>query len=112
NPRRGGGSGDQDYRHIPAVVERRVFLRVRGRCSCAAADGRRCRERAFVEFHHVVPYGAGGRATVENLQLRCRAHNTYEAERFYGPGLRRARVLIRLGTSIATSTATSTAKGG
>jgi len=38
-----------------------------------------------VEFHHVVPYAADGRPTVENIQLRCRAHNSYEAEAFYGP---------------------------
>ena len=69
------------------------------------------RRTALLEFHHVVPYGAGGKATVENIQLRCRAHNGYEAERFYGPGVRRTRV-TRSGTSIATNTATSTAKGG
>ena len=36
--------------------------------------------------------GASGTATVENIPLRCRAHNGYEAERFYGPGVRRTRV--------------------
>ena len=35
--------------------------------------------RAFVEFHHLIPYAAGGRTTVENLALRCHAHNAYEA---------------------------------
>jgi hypothetical protein len=32
------------------------------------------------------PYAAGGEATVENIQLRCRAHNAYEAELYYGTG--------------------------
>jgi hypothetical protein len=27
----------------------------------------------------------GGKATVDNIQLRCRAHNRYEADLFYGP---------------------------
>jgi hypothetical protein len=27
----------------------------------------------------------GGRTTVENLSLRCRAHNGHEAELFFGP---------------------------
>ena len=27
-----------------------------------------------------------GEATVDDIQLRCRAHNAYEAELFYGPG--------------------------
>ena len=31
------------------------------------------------------PYAAGGAATVDNIQLRCRAHNGYEASLFFGP---------------------------
>jgi hypothetical protein len=30
----------------------------------------------------------GGETTVENIQLRCRAHNGYEADLFYGQGPR------------------------
>jgi hypothetical protein len=77
-----------DSRHIPADVKRAVFGRDRGRCAFRAAEGRTCGERAFVEFHHVVPYAAGGRPTVENIELRCRAHNGYEAEMLYGPARR------------------------
>jgi hypothetical protein len=36
-------------------------------------------------------YAAGGLPTLENIQLRCRAHNGHEIERFYGPGKRRTR---------------------
>ena len=50
------------------------------------AEGR-CRETAFLEFHHVEPYAAGGAATVANIQLRCRAHNAYEAGLFFGDGV-------------------------
>ncbi|HEY8367958.1 MAG TPA: hypothetical protein VIM86_01445, partial [Thermodesulfobacteriota bacterium] len=45
----------------------------------------RCTERGFLEFHHVRPYAVGGAATVANIELRCRAHNGYEAERVFGP---------------------------
>ena len=83
------GQGD-DSRHIPAEVKRAVYIRDRGRCAFVGEGGRVCGERAFVEFHHVVPYAAGGRPTVENIQLRCRAHNTYESEVFYGPARRYA----------------------
>jgi hypothetical protein len=31
----------------------------------------------------VEPFAAGGRATIENIQLRCRAHNAYEAVLFF-----------------------------
>ena len=75
-------------RHIPAAVRRQVWARDGGQCAFMGASGR-CRERSFLEFHHVVPYAAGGQTTTENLELRCRAHNAYEAERHFGPMLLR-----------------------
>src|SRR3990170_4069652 len=71
-------------RHIPAEVRRAVWLRDGGRWAFVAHDGRRCGDRGFLEFHHVVPYGAGGDATPANIQLRCRAHNGYEATLYFG----------------------------
>jgi hypothetical protein len=70
-------------RHIPADVKRAVWVRDIGRCAFVARDGRRCNERAFVEFHHVRPYATGGEASVENIQLRCRRHNDYEARTYF-----------------------------
>jgi hypothetical protein len=35
----------------------------------------------FLELHHAVPFAMGGATTVETLELRCRAHNAYEAGR-------------------------------
>jgi hypothetical protein len=73
-------------RHIPAEVKRAVWVRDLGRCAFAGTDGRRCNERAFVEFHHVRPYAVGGEATAENIQLRCRRHNGYEARKYFDKG--------------------------
>jgi hypothetical protein len=88
-PRVSRGQANES-RHIPAEVKRAVFIRDRGRCAFVGGEGRTCGERAFVEFHHVVPFGAGGRPTVENIQLRCQPHNGYEAEVFYAPARRDA----------------------
>jgi hypothetical protein len=74
-----------DSRHIPAAVRRAVWIRDHGQCAFVSASGRRCDARRCLEYHHVKPFAAGGRATVENIQLRCRAHNRYEAEAYYGP---------------------------
>ena len=63
-----------------------VYIRDQGRCAFIGTTGRTCGERGFVEFHHIEPYEAGGSPTTENIALRCRAHNRYEAELFYGPG--------------------------
>jgi hypothetical protein len=47
--------------------------------------GQRCIEPTFLEFHHIQPYAKRGPATVENISLRCRRHNQYEAELVFGP---------------------------
>ena len=73
-------------RTIPAELKRRVWLRDLGCCAFVAATGRRCTERAFLEFHHVEPYALGGEATLANIQLRCRSHNAYEARLWFGHG--------------------------
>jgi hypothetical protein len=80
----------EDSRHVPADVKRAVYVRDRGRCAFVGTSGHRCGDRGFVEFHHVVPYAAGGRARMANIELRCRAHNGYEAEVFFGPARRYA----------------------
>jgi hypothetical protein len=70
-------------RNIAARIRRPVALRDGGRCAFVSRGGRRCNERAFIEFHHVDPYGVGGEAAVDTIELRCRAHNNYEAALFY-----------------------------
>jgi hypothetical protein len=84
NPRPIRTSEATRSRHIPAHVKRTVWLRDSGRCAFVAKNGHRCNERAFLEFHHVEPYGIGGETTAANLSLRCRAHNAYEAEVLFG----------------------------
>jgi len=89
---RGSREPSAGSRAIPAAVKRSVMTRDRGRCAFVADTGRRCGARGFVEFHHVVPYARGGPATVANIQLRCRAHNGYEAELDFGRRLVPGRV--------------------
>ena len=72
-------------RNIPRPVKRGAHQRDGDQCAFVSKDGRRCTERAFLEFHHIVPYANGGPATVENISLRCRRHNQYEAELVFGP---------------------------
>lgn len=69
-------------RRIPAAVRRSVWQRDGSRCAFLGPH-HRCGETAFLEFHHVRPFAAGGQATAENIELRCRAHNQYEADLFF-----------------------------
>ena len=71
-------------RHIPAHVERAVWRRDEGQCAFEGQRAR-CRERSFLEFHHVRPWIVGGPPSAENIALRCRAHNAYEADVYFGP---------------------------
>jgi hypothetical protein len=77
-------------RHMPAAVRRDVVRRDAGQCAFVAVNGRRCTERAFIEYHHArTPYAHGGAATPENIALHCRAHNAYAGRRLFGPNLPR-----------------------
>ncbi len=72
-------------RDVPRHIKRAVGRRDGGQCAFVSRDGHRCAERTFLEFHHIQPYAKGGQATVENISLRCRRHNQYEAELVFGP---------------------------
>ena len=65
--------------------------RDRGRCTFVGDGGKRCDSRERLEYDHVHPVARGGRTTVENLRLRCRAHDQFEAERVYGAGFMREK---------------------
>jgi len=74
-----------DTRNVPAEVRRQVAARDGEQCAYAGPDGRRCTARTNLEFHHHEPHALGGRTSVENLSIRCRVHNVFEAQRLFGP---------------------------
>ena len=71
-------------RHIPAAIRRAVAKRDRERCTFVAGDGRRCGTRDALEFHHVVPFARSHRHRVDEITLRCRAHNACAATQDFG----------------------------
>jgi hypothetical protein len=77
--------GADRQRDVPSHVQRAVSQRDGGQCAFVSKGGHRCTERAFLEFHHIQPYALGGLATVDNISLRCRRHNQYEAGLVFGP---------------------------
>ena len=81
---RGSALRRRGTRHIPAAIKRAVWLRDAGRCAFVGTSGRCCGTRAFLEFHHLEPYAVGGHPALDNIQLRCHAHNAYDADLFYG----------------------------
>jgi hypothetical protein len=53
--------------------------------------GHQCGARRSLEFDHVREFARGGEASVENIRLRCRAHNQYTAECTFGIGFMREK---------------------
>jgi hypothetical protein len=82
-------SGNGESRHVPAEDKRVARSRDDGRCTFRAG-GRRCESPSGLEYHHVIPWEVGWPTTPDNLELRCRAHNGYEAHVYFGE-LRRAQ---------------------
>jgi hypothetical protein len=79
------GSRKSRPRHIPNEVKRAVWWRDRAQCAFVSNAGHRCTERSYLELHHIQPYAMDGPATVDNISLRCRRHNQFEAELEFGP---------------------------
>jgi hypothetical protein len=84
SPRTPANNAKPAGRHIPASTKREVWARDRGHCAFVGLKGR-CAERGFLEFHHVIPFAEGGETSAKNLELRCRAHNAYQARQHFGP---------------------------
>ena len=82
------GTDKSTSRHTPNESRRVAWRRDGEQCAFIARNGKRCGERAFLEFHHVEPYALGGPPSPENISLRCRRHNQYEAELVFGPRTR------------------------
>ncbi len=87
----------QGSRRVPAATRRVVAPRDSRQCAFVGTDGRRCTERAYLEYHHSgKPFAHGGGPGPENIALHCRAHNAFEGERIFGaylpPEVREARV--------------------
>ncbi len=91
NPRASQRAASRSERHIPSRVKRQVWKRDGGRCTFVSATGHRCASRSDIEFDHVEAVARGGRATVANVRLLCRAHNQYMAECTFGAEFMKAK---------------------
>lgn len=121
-PRRVPRRTSANPRSIPAHVRRAVWEHDGSQCSFVSASGHRCESRRLLELDHIVPVACAGESTVDNLRVRCRAHNQFEAERTFGVqfmkekrAARRTRAVLRRpqaptpGERSSTDTATSRA---
>jgi 5-methylcytosine-specific restriction endonuclease McrA len=95
-------------RYIPVAVRRAVWARDASRCAYTDERGVRCSETRGLELHHRDAYALGGPATVQNVELRCVAHNLLAAEQDFG----RAHMDRRRGVQGAEAAFAANANGG
>lgn len=95
----GGSDAVSSSRYVPQELRRSVYTRDEGQCRFIGNGGARCPARDHLEFHHVVPYAKGGAMTLDNIELRCRAHNALQAERDFGRDYMKQRIEERRRTA-------------
>jgi hypothetical protein len=77
-------AANTNSRRVPNAMKRAVCERDQNQCTYEDESGRRCSERATLEYDHIKPFARGGQTTLDNLRLRCRAHNLLAAEVMFG----------------------------
>lgn len=63
------------HRPIPKPLRRQVFRRDSGRCQYKGAAGKLCNSEAYLQIHHLEPWGQGGNHTANNLMVMCEQHH-------------------------------------
>jgi len=82
-----GGSAEGRHprsRRVAADVMRALYARDQCRRTFVSQDGKHCEARHFLEIDHVKPWARNGASTIDNLRLRCRAHNQLHARQQFG----------------------------
>jgi len=83
-------------RYIPIELRRQVWSRDKGCCSYKDfKTGKRCGSKSGLELDHIHDFASGGDHRVDNLRLRCRAHNTLAAVDRFG-ALKMSRYIASL----------------
>jgi hypothetical protein len=69
---------------ISRALRREVFERDGCRCTFHDESGNRCPATTLLEIDHVIARARGGKEELDNLRIRCRAHNRLHAEKTFG----------------------------
>jgi hypothetical protein len=86
-PREQPATASDNVRYVPAAVRRTVWKRDQGRCTWPMGDGSLCGSTHRLELDHDREVALGGKPTVGNIRLLCKAHNLMKAEQHLGKAL-------------------------
>ena len=70
--------------HLAHDLRRTINDRDKMQCAYRAPDGCRCTARAFLQFHHKLPWARNGATDEDNVTIFCQAHNLLRAEQDFG----------------------------
>jgi hypothetical protein len=70
--------------YIPAAIRRVVWRRDHARCTWPMGDGKLCGATHRLELDHDLEMALGGKSTIGNMRLLCKAHNLMKAEQHLG----------------------------
>ncbi|MCC7383083.1 MAG: hypothetical protein IT384_14690 [Deltaproteobacteria bacterium] len=71
-------------RHIPRAIRRAVLERDGLQCTFVDESGRRCNERACLEFQHDQAFAKFGKHEIDTIRLVCKWHNQHLANMEFG----------------------------
>ena len=86
------GTESEVSRHVGSEVRERVQARASYQCQCTGASGRRCTERTGVQLEHGLPFAIYRTHDERFLEVLCRRHNFFRAEKTYGSEFIRAKI--------------------
>jgi hypothetical protein len=72
-------TSEADARYISPAVKKAVWIRDKSKCTYSE-----CKSKHLIQCDHIIPVAMGGKSTVENLRLRCHAHNQRAAIEKFG----------------------------
>ena len=79
-------------RYITSEVRERVQERAGHQCQYQAPDGTRCRSRTKLQIEHQRPFALFRSHDEKYLQLFCRQHNRWSAEKVFGAAFVRQKI--------------------
>ena len=64
------GKSHSSRRAIPAHVRHRKWQSCAGQCEAVSPDGKRCREKRWLELHHIIPVSRDGANSAKKFEFR------------------------------------------
>ena len=85
-------SGKRPRKKIPIARRDEVINRDDHQCTYVSPNGRRCKERCYIEVDHADPHCKGGSDETDNLRVLCKPHNALLAELLLGEEFMRNKI--------------------